>query len=161
MGATDTIGRLASSLGRMGPAVLRFTPCIDIPNAGVLLALPALLANGLLRHTDKLFQLPKGFYGLYTIFLLTAFMLLSRIKSVEGLRYRAPGEWGKFRHPDLAGVASELRKRPICSARLLGNSAWNIASSPITASWSLFQFPAYASRSGCLKLCPCPIHSRV
>ncbi len=60
------------------------------------MALPALLANGLLRHTDTLFRLPNGYYGLYTIFLLLAFMLLSRIKSIEGLRYCPPGEWGKL-----------------------------------------------------------------
>jgi len=96
MGATDTIGRLASSLGGMGPAEPQFQSCMDVPNTGVTLALPALLANGLLRHTETLFQLSKGFYSLYTIFLLTSFMLLSRIKSVEGLRYCAPGEWGKL-----------------------------------------------------------------
>ncbi|MEI8125813.1 MAG: hypothetical protein WCG42_08665 [Parachlamydiaceae bacterium] len=56
----------------------------------------------------------------------------------------------KFRTPNLADVVSELNKRPICSARLLGNSAWNIPSSPITASWSLFQFATYASRLGVL-----------
>ena len=57
-----------------------------------------------------------------------------------------------LRTPDLAGVASELRKRPICSARLLGNSALNIPSSSTTTSRSLFQFPAYASKSGALNL---------
>jgi hypothetical protein len=73
-----------------------FTASMDIPNGGALLALPALLANGLMRYTDKYFQLPKGYYGLSTIFLLVAFMLLARIKSIEGLRYCAPGEWGKL-----------------------------------------------------------------
>lgn len=111
MGATDTLGRLASSLGGMGPAEPQFISCMDVPNAGVLLALPALLANGLLRHTDKLFQLPKGFYGLYTIFLLTAFMLLSRIKSVEGLRYRAPGEWGKLLGLDRIPEVKTVREK--------------------------------------------------
>jgi hypothetical protein len=42
----------------------RFVAALDVPKGGVLLALPALLASGLLRHADKYFQLPKGFYGL-------------------------------------------------------------------------------------------------
>lgn len=96
VGATNTLDRIASSLGGMGPVEPQFQACLDVPNAGVLLALPALLSNGLLRHTDTLFQLPRGFYSLYTIFLLAAFMLLARIKSAEGLRYCAPGEWGKL-----------------------------------------------------------------
>lgn len=111
MGATDSFGRLASSIGGMGPADPQFQSCMDVPNAGVLLALPALLANGLLRHTDKLFQLPRGFYNLYSIFLLMAFMLLSRIKSVEGLRYCAPGEWGKLLGLDRIPEARTVRQK--------------------------------------------------
>lgn len=88
--------RLACSLGGMEAIDPYFTASMDIPNGGALLALPALLANGLMRYTDKYFQLPKGYYGLSTIFLLVAFMLLARIKSIEGLRYCAPGEWGKL-----------------------------------------------------------------
>jgi hypothetical protein len=44
-----------------------------------------------LSHTSKYFSLPAGIYGLKTIFLLLAFMSLSRIKSIEALRYYAPG----------------------------------------------------------------------
>ena len=114
MGATDTFGRLAASIGGQGPSVPQFQLCTDVPNAGVLLSLPSLLANGLLRHTDKLFHLPKGFYGLYTIFLLVAFMLLSRIKSAEGLRYNAPGEWGKLlgldRIPEVKTVREKITR---------------------------------------------------
>lgn len=112
MGTTDTFGRLTASIGGMGPAEPLFQSCMDVPNAGVLLALPALLANGLLRHTDKLFQLPKGFYSLYTIFLLAAFMLLARLRSAESLRYCAPGEWGKLlgldRIPEVRTVREKI-----------------------------------------------------
>ena len=127
VGATDTLGRLASSLGKMGPTEIQFIPCVDVPNAGVLLALPALLANGLLRHTDKLFQLPKGFYGLYTVFLLTAFMLLSRIKSIEGLRYRAPGEWGKLLGMDRIPEVKTVREKIACLAQDGKVKEWSAA----------------------------------
>lgn len=111
MGATDVLGRLASSLGGMGPTDPQFHPCADVPNAGVLMALPALLANGLLRHTDRLFQMQKGFYGLYTIFLFLSFMLLARIRSIEGLRYCAPGEWGNLLGVDRAPEAKTIRDK--------------------------------------------------
>jgi len=39
-----------------------------------VLALPALLAVGLLRHTPAFYNLPKGYYGIESIFLLLAMM---------------------------------------------------------------------------------------
>ncbi len=108
---TDVLGRLASSIGGLGPAEPQFQACVDVPNGGVLLAIPALLANGLLRHTDKLFQLQNGFYGLYTIFLFISFMLLVRIKSIEGLRYCAPGEWGKLLGIDRCPEVKTVRQK--------------------------------------------------
>jgi len=95
MGATDTLGRVAASLGELDTAPANFQPALDVPNGGVLLALPALQAMGLLSAT-KYFKLSKGYYGLTSIFLLLAFMALARLKSLERLRYCAPGEWGKL-----------------------------------------------------------------
>jgi hypothetical protein len=80
-GATATMERLAASLGQLDEAAPRFASALDIPNGGVLLALPALLLSGLLRHSVQYFRLPPGFYGLKTIFLLLAFMALARFKS--------------------------------------------------------------------------------
>jgi Transposase protein len=108
-GATATMERLAASLGKLGEASPRFAPALDIPKGGVLLALPALLLCGLLRHTGKYFRLPAGFYGLKSIFLLLAFMALGRLKSVEALRYYAPGEWGKLLGLDRAPEVRTLR----------------------------------------------------
>jgi len=82
-----------------------------VTNGGVLLAVPALSACGLLRHTDKYFQLPPGYYGLKSIFLLLAFMALSRLKSVEQLRYCAPGEWGKLLGLDRVPEVRTLRAK--------------------------------------------------
>ncbi len=103
--------RLACSLGRMEAVEPSFVRSMDIPNAGVLMAIPGLLANGLIRHTDKNFQLPRGYYGLYSIFLFVAFMLLARIKSAERLRYCAPGEWGKLLGLDRAPEVKTLRQK--------------------------------------------------
>jgi len=96
MGACNSLDRLCSSIGGFGPVKSSFQSCKDVPFGGVLFALPALLINGLLRHEDKFFQLPKGYYGLNHIFLLLAFMALARLKSIEDLRSYPPGEWGKL-----------------------------------------------------------------
>ena len=94
MGATNTLGRVAASLGLLNRVPIRFEAARDVSNGGVLLAVPALLASGLLRHTDQHFRLPPGYYDLPSLFLLLAFMALCRVKSVEQLRYCAPGRMG-------------------------------------------------------------------
>jgi hypothetical protein len=111
MGATNMFGRMAASLGKLGNMEPMFTSCLDVPYAGVLLALPALLVNGILHNTDKYFQLPQGYYRLDSIFLLLAFMALSRIKSIEQLRYVSPGEWGKILGLDRIPEAKTLREK--------------------------------------------------
>ena len=90
MGATNVLERIAASVGLLNEVEIDFVPCMDVKRGGVLLGLPALLSNGLLRHARKYFSLPKGYYGLDSLMLLLAFMALARIKSIEGLRYVAP-----------------------------------------------------------------------
>ncbi|MBF0290147.1 MAG: hypothetical protein HQM14_20210 [SAR324 cluster bacterium] len=111
MGATDLLGRVGASLGQSGPPEVLFKPSLDVLNGGVLFAVPALIATGLLRHTEKFFKLPSGFYDLTRIFLVFAFMALCRIRSIEGLRYFAPGEWGKLMGVDRIPEVKTLREK--------------------------------------------------
>src|SRR5262249_41442788 len=105
-GATATVERLAASLGELDEAAA----ALDLRKGDVLLALPALILSGLLRHAGKYFRLPAGYYGLKTIFLLLlAFMAPARLKSIESLRYYAPGEWGKLLGLDRAPEVRTLR----------------------------------------------------
>ena len=108
---TNTIERIAASIGALNAIRPSFQPSMDIPNGGVLLALPALLSQGLLRYTDKFFSLPSGYYGIDSIFLLLALMALARIKSIEQLRYSAPGEWGKLLGLDRIPEVKTLREK--------------------------------------------------
>jgi len=120
----DVAGRIWASLGKGGPAESRFEPSADVPKAGVLLALPALLASGLWKHTEEHFELPAGYYQLVHLFLLVAFLALARVKSLESLRYCAPGEWGKVLGLDRIPEVRTLREK----LQLLGEekpvSAW-------------------------------------
>ena len=83
-------------MGVLRQAPVQFELAADVPLGGVLWALPALLAEGLLRHSRKLFALPEGFYPLETFFLVLGFMALVRVRSLEALRYEPPGEWGQL-----------------------------------------------------------------
>lgn len=108
---TRSLDRVAAALGVLHTAPIRFEEVSDVPHGGVLFALPALLAIGLLKHTKDFFSLPPGFYGIETIFLLLALMALARIKSLEGLRYTAPGEWGKILGLDRIPEVKTLREK--------------------------------------------------
>ena len=111
MGATNTLDRVAAMVGDITEVPLGFTASESVPNAGVLFALPALLSIGLLHNVRKYFQLPNGYSGLASIFVLLAFMALARIKSVERLRYCAPGEWGKILGLDRIPEVRTLREK--------------------------------------------------
>ncbi len=111
MGATDSAGRVEASLGMGGPTKPEFAMTTDVSNAGVLLALPALLSLGLLRGSEKYFKLPLGYYRMASIFLLLAFLALARVKSMEELRFCSPGEWGKLLGLDRAPEVRTLRSK--------------------------------------------------
>jgi biotin operon repressor len=103
--------RVAAAIGLIEAAPLQFEPADDVPNGGVLLALPALIELGLLRHTLDSFSLPKGFYPIESIFIVLALLALARVRSLESLRYQAPGEWGKLIGLDRIPEVKTLRQK--------------------------------------------------
>jgi len=111
MGACAVEARTAASLGALSAVAPDFQSALDVPNGGVLCALPALLAVGLLDSAERFFALSKGYYGLDSLFLLLAFMALARMKTLESLRYCAPGEWGKLLGLDRAPEVRTLRQK--------------------------------------------------
>jgi len=111
--ATRSLERVAAAMGALESAPIGFQASCDVAQGGVRLALPALLAAGLLRRVPELYQLPNGFYGIESVFLLLALMALARIRSLEQLRYQAPGEWGKLlgldRIPEVRTLRAKLK----------------------------------------------------
>jgi hypothetical protein len=100
-----------ASVGKLSEAALRFERCDDVPGAGVLCAMPTLLAVGLLRGVREFFCWPKGYYPLESVFVALALMALARVRSLEALRYEPPGEWGKLLGLDRIPEVRTLRAK--------------------------------------------------
>src|ERR1700730_17004762 len=128
-GTTRSLERGVGACGLLISAELEFVAADDVPNGGVLCALPALLAEGLLRHTRTFYRLPPGFYPLESIFLALALLALVRCRSLEQSRYLSPGEWGKLLGLDrLPEVKPCGEKSPNSAATTVrqpsGRAAW-------------------------------------
>ena len=102
---------MLAACGQTGPAGPVFEMQQDVSSAGVLLALPGLLVNGLLKYCDENFRLPKGYYALESLMMILAFVALLRIKSLEKVRYCATGELGKLVGLDRIPEVKTLRRK--------------------------------------------------
>ncbi len=111
LACTRETDRFLASVGKLGQAAPNFESATDVRSAGVLFALPALLANGLLAKSDNWFSLPSGYYGLETIIMVLAFAVLLRIRSIEQTRHCDAGEMGRLVGMDRIPEAKTLRKK--------------------------------------------------
>ncbi len=125
MGACNVVDRLAASVGDLAAVAPVFQAVSDVPHGGVLFALPALLAVGLLHQAHRYCQLPKGNYGLESLFLMLAFLALARLPSLEQLRYGAPGEWGKLLGLDRIPAVRTLRNKIALLSDQRQANAWS------------------------------------
>ena len=103
--------RTLAAFGKLDGATTRFEPCHDVPNGGVLCALPALLSNGLLEGFKTLLGKLSGYYTALHVLLLLGFMALCRVKNVEQLRGQPPGEFGILLGLDRIPEARCLREK--------------------------------------------------
>ena len=83
----------------------------SVLNAGVLFAVPALIAQGLKLFFKVFRPLPAGFYGLHHVILILCFMALCRIKNPEQLKKSPPGELGKLLGLDRIPEVGYFRKK--------------------------------------------------
>jgi hypothetical protein len=107
-----TLERALAANGQLSEAAPQFQAAEAVAGAGVLLALPALLEQGLLAVTETVYgRLRAGFYGLRTVLLTFAFMALLRLTNPEQLKGRAPGELGLLLGLDRAPQVKTLRRQ--------------------------------------------------
>jgi len=104
--------RLLAYLGLLEDATPLFRSGSGIPRAGVLLALPALIAGGVFECARKIYgSLEPSFYGLRTSLLTLLLMALWRIKRPEGLKEHSPADLGRVLGLDRAPEVKTLRRK--------------------------------------------------
>ena len=101
--------RLMARLGLLYDATPMFAPGI-VPNGGVLLAVPVLIASGVFDVAPKVYgSIGPAFYGLRTSILAFLLMALLRIKRPEHLKEVSPPDLGRVLGLDRAPEMKTLR----------------------------------------------------
>lgn len=112
IGVKRQLDRLMAMKGLISEALPEFVASESVQNAGVLLALPELLNQGLLSVGKKVFgKLKNGFFGLHSVLLTLCFMSLLRIKTTEQLSKQIPGELGLLLGLDRAPEVKTVRRK--------------------------------------------------
>lgn len=104
--------RLLAYLGLLEDAAPLFGSGHNVPRAGVLLALPALIAGEVIECAQATYgSLGPAFYGLRTSLLTLLLMALWRIKRPEALKEHSPQDLGRVLGLDRAPEVKTLRRK--------------------------------------------------
>lgn len=104
--------RALAPTGLLVEAKPELVPAESVAKAGVLVALPALLGQGLVEVGQQVYgSLKNGYYGLTSMLMTFGLMALVRIKSTEGLTNHAPGEFGLVLGLDRAPEMKTVRRK--------------------------------------------------
>ncbi len=117
-----SMDRLLAAMGLLDDALPLFAPTRNLPRAGVLLAIPALVASGLLSTAEKIYgSLGPAFYGLRTTLVAYVLLALLRIPRPEALKEYPPGELGQIVGLDRMPEVKTLRRKLARLASLKGS----------------------------------------
>jgi DNA-binding CsgD family transcriptional regulator len=117
-----SMDRLLAAMGLLDDALPVFAPSRSLPRAGVLLAIPALVASGLLSTAEKIYgSLGPAFYGLRTTLVAYVLLALLRIPRPETLKEYPPGELGRIVGLDRMPEVKTLRRKLVRLASLKGS----------------------------------------
>lgn len=91
------VDRVLAALGLLEDAAPVFQTSMDVPDAGVLLAIPALLDSGVINVARDVYgSIGPAFYGLRTTIVTLLLMALIRIKRPENLKEYNPEDLGRL-----------------------------------------------------------------
>lgn len=106
------LDRLLAAIGLLEDAAPLFAKASNVPKAGVLLAIPALQATGLLSIAKEIYgSIGPAFYGLRTTLVAYVLFALLRIKRPEALKEHAPVDLGRIVGLDRAPEVKTLRRK--------------------------------------------------
>ena len=104
--------RLLACFGLLDDATPIFGDARGVPGAGVLCAVPFLVAAGIFRVAHKLYgEIGPAFYGTRTTLMTLLIMALGRIKRPEALKEHDPQALGRLLGLDRAPEVKTLRKK--------------------------------------------------
>lgn len=104
--------RSMAALGFIADALPMFAPAQDLPMAGALLAIPSLLASGILPISRRLYgNIGPAFYGLRTTIVAYVLLSLLRIPRAENLKEHEPTVLGRVIGLDRILEVKTLRRK--------------------------------------------------
>jgi transposase len=116
-----SMDRLLAAMGLLQDAVPLFASASSVPRAGVLLAIPSLVASGLLSVARKIYgTIGPAFYGLRTTLVAYVLLALLRIPRPEALKEHAPNDLGRIIGLDRMPEVKTLRRKLARLASLKG-----------------------------------------
>jgi len=112
------VDRVLAALGLLEDAAPVFQTSMDVPDAGVLLAIPALLDSKVINVARDVYgSIGPAFYGLRTTIVTLLLMALIRIKRPENLKEYNPEDLGRLLGLDRVAEVKTIRRK---LARLAG-----------------------------------------
>lgn len=128
---TNVQERSLASFGQIKGLIPTFGSHNSIAFGGVLLLLPALIAQGLMKIKET-HQINEGYYSLQNIILTLAFMALCRIKNPQQLQLYKAGELGKLvgydRIPEMKCLRTKMKE-------LFANNTTTALNSMLAKNW--------------------------
>jgi hypothetical protein len=120
--------RLLAAMGLLEDATPLFAPAENLPRAGVLLAIPALVDSGVLAIAGKIYgSIGPACYGLRTTLVACILLALLRIPRPEALKENPPADLGRIvgldRMPEVKTLRRKLRQ--LAARKAAGNSDAN------------------------------------
>ena len=107
-----SVDRSLAAMGLLEDAAPLFAPGASVPKAGVLLAMPAVVASGVYESAKDAYKsLGPAFYGLRTMLTVLAMLALLRVKRAENLKEYDPAELGRVLGLDRVPEVKTLRRK--------------------------------------------------